>query len=266
MQLSQKSNFRRFGGIARLYSQNSLDYFEQAHICIVGLGGVGSWVVEALARTGIGKMTLIDLDNVALSNVNRQQPAVTSQLGMPKVEAMSRRVLDINSDCQLTLIEDFVEEKNIEQIFVKPFDFVVDAIDDIKIKAAMAAYFISHKQAFIVSGGAGGRTDPLQIETGGIHTVTHDPLLANMRYTLRKRHGFREREHLLNKVNCVFSRQSLIRPENNLCEADEQPLQGLSCAGFGASMMVTAAFGLACAAATVDVLNKQALSCLSNKQ
>ncbi len=263
--MSQKSNARRFGGIARLYSQNSLDYFEQAHICIVGLGGVGSWVVEALARTGIGKMTLIDLDNVALSNVNRQQPAITSQLGMPKVAAMSRRVLDINPDCQLTLIEDFVTEKNIEQIFATPFDFVIDAIDEVKVKSAMAAYFIRHKQPFIVSGGAGGRTDPLQIETAPISTVTHDPLLANMRYTLRKKYAFREKERLLNKVTCVFSRQSLIRPEHNLCISDEEPLQGLSCAGFGASMMVTAAFGLACAAAAVETLNRKALLALKDK-
>ncbi len=257
--MSQKGNARRFGGVARLYSQQALDFFNQAHVCVIGLGGVGSWAVEALARTGIGKMTLIDLDNVALSNVNRQQPAVTSQLGMPKVEAMSRRVLDINPDCQLTLIEDFVEENNIEQFFAAPFDFVIDAIDSVRVKAAMAAYFIQHKQPFIVSGGAGGRTDPRQIETATINTVTHDPLLANMRYTLRKRHGFREKDHLLDKVNCVFSRQSLIRPESNLCVSDE-PLQGgLACAGFGASMMVTAAFGLACAATTVDILTKKAL-------
>lgn len=245
---------RRFGGIARLYGQKSFDFFTSSHVCVVGLGGVGSWAVEALARTGVGKLTLIDLDNVALSNVNRQQPAVDSQLGMPKTEAMARRVRDINPMCQLTLIEDFVDEENIAQIFEKPFDFVIDAIDQVKVKAAMANHFLSRKQAFVVSGGAGGRTDLMQIETAGIDEVTHDPLLANMRYTLRKRYGFKDKEKLLKKILCVFSREEIIRPEK---EAACDVLQGLSCAGFGASMMVTASFGLACTTSAINYLVKQ---------
>ncbi len=253
--MRNEENRRRFGGIARLYSQQAADYFMQAHVCVVGLGGVGSWAVEALARSGVGQLTLIDLDNVSLSNVNRQQPAVTSQLGMSKVEAMARRVHDISPDCRLNLIEEFVDEENIAQIFAKPHDFVIDAIDQVRVKAAMAAYFLKNKQAFIVSGGAGGRTDLTQIETAGIDKVTYDPLLANMRYTLRKHHGMKDKEALLAKVPCVFSRQPLIRPENS---GQSDSLQGLSCAGFGASMMVTASFGLMCATAGIETLRKQA--------
>ena len=242
---------RCFGGIARLYSEQALQILNKTHICVVGLGGVGSWVVEALARTGVGAMTLIDLDNVAQSNINRQQPAVLSQLGMPKVDAMAKRVRDINPACRLSLVEDFVTEENIPVIFSQPFDMVVDAIDQVRVKAAMADFFITNKQPFIVSGGAGGRTDPTKIQVAPISQVTHDSLLANMRYTLRKRYHYRDKAQYLDKITCVFSPQQVVKPVAAQCET---PLSGLSCAGYGASMMVTASFGMVCAAKAVDML------------
>ena len=131
---------RRFGGIARLYGDEALARFSRAHVCVVGVGGVGSWAVEALARTGIGRLTLIDLDNVAESNVNRQLHALTDDFGKAKVTALRERIAQINPQCEVEEIEDFVTEDNLETLFRRPFDFVIDAIDQVRVKAAMAAY------------------------------------------------------------------------------------------------------------------------------
>lgn len=180
---------RRFGGIARLYGDEALARFSRAHVCVVGVGGVGSGG-GSLARSGIGRLTLIDLDNVAESNVNRQLHALTDDFGKAKVTALRERIAQINPQCEVTEIEDFVTEDNLHELFRRPFDFVIDAIDQIRVKAAMAAYFVQHKQPFIISGGAGGQKNPALIQTADLSCVTHDPLLSNLRYTLRKRYGF----------------------------------------------------------------------------
>ena len=249
---------RRFGGIARLYGEAALARFATAHVCVVGVGVVGSWAVEALARSGIGRLTLIDLDNVAESNVNRQLPAITSEFGKAKVTALHERILQINPACQVTEIEDFVTEENLAELFSQPFDFVIDAIDQVRVKAAMAAYVVANKQPFILSGGAGGQKNPALIQTADLSRVTHDPLLANLRYTLRKRHGFsRDTKQKMN-VPCVFSTENITPPQlAEACETDAAP-QGLSCAGYGASMLVTASFGLYCAQAAIDHIGAKA--------
>ncbi|MDO4997513.1 MAG: tRNA threonylcarbamoyladenosine dehydratase [Neisseria sp.] len=250
---------RRFGGIARLYGQNALNAFAQAHVCVVGVGGVGSWAVEALARSGISKLTLIDLDNVAESNVNRQLHALTDDFGKAKVLALSERIAQINPDCQVIEIEDFIDENNLSQIFAQPFDFVIDAIDQVRVKAAMVAYFVQHKQPFIISGGAGGQRNPALIETADLSQVSHDPLLANLRYTLRKKYGFSRDTSKKMRVPCVFSRESITPPQlsEESCAADGNAApQGLSCAGYGASMLVTASFGLHCATAAMEHIVK----------
>ena len=249
---------RRFGGIARLYGEAALARFATAHVCVVGVGGVGSWAVEALARSGIGRLTLIDLDNVAESNVNRQLPAITSEFGKAKVTSLHERILQINPACQVTEIEDFVTEENLAELFSQPFDFVIDAIDQVRVKAAMAAYFVANKQPFILSGGAGGQKNPALIQTADLSRVTHDPLLANLRYTLRKRYGFsRDTKQKMN-VPCVFSTENITPPQlAEACETDAAP-QGLSCAGYGASMLVTASFGLYCAQAAIDHIGAKA--------
>ena len=136
-------NERRFGGISRLYGPAALQRFSQAHVCVVGVGGVGSWAVEALARSGIGRLTLIDLDNVAESNTNRQLHALTDNFGLPKVTALHRRILQINPACTVHEIEDFVDAENVQTLFAEPFDFVIDAIDQVRVKAAMAAHFVA---------------------------------------------------------------------------------------------------------------------------
>lgn len=245
---------RRFGGIARLYGNAALQHFHDAHVCVVGVGGVGSWAAEALARSGIGHLTLIDLDNVAESNVNRQLHALTDDFGKAKVRALHERILQINPDCCVTEIEDFVTEENLNEMFGGGFDFVIDAIDQICVKAAMADYFVRNKQAFILSGGAGGQRDAAKIQTADLSRVTHDPLLSNLRYTLRKRYGFSRVVKEKMRVPCVYSTENITPPQSDeSCAIGDAP-QGLSCAGYGASMLVTASFGLRCAQAAIDYI------------
>lgn len=245
---------RRFGGIARLYGETTLQQFAAAHICIVGVGGVGSWAVEALARSGIGALTLIDLDNIAESNINRQLPALLSQIGKPKVYALAERIADINPQCQVHCIEDFVDQDNLAILFSQPFDFVIDAIDQVRIKAAMAAHFVQHQQPFIVSGSAGGQKNPALIQTADLSKVTHDRLLANMRYNLRKQYHFSRKPEARMHIPCVYSTENVTPPQAGECAVSDTAPQGLSCAGYGASMLVTASFGLRCAQACLDHL------------
>ncbi|WP_373885661.1 tRNA threonylcarbamoyladenosine dehydratase [Snodgrassella alvi] len=247
---------RRFGGIARLYGEDCLQRFASAHVCVVGVGGVGSWAIEALARSGIGALTLIDLDNVAESNINRQLPALISLIGKPKVEALAERIADINPECQVTCIEDFVDTDNLSQIFSQPFDFVIDAIDQVRVKAAMAAFFITQHQSFIVSGGAGGQKDAALIQRADLSRVTNDRMLANMRYTLRKRHGFSRQPTDKMHIPCIYSSENITLPQAGICNTEQTAPQGLSCAGYGAAMVVTASFGLRCAQACLEHLCK----------
>ena len=155
---------RRFGGIARLYGEQGLQALRRAHVCVVGVGGVGSWAVEALARSGVGELTLIDLDNIAVSNVNRQLHALTPDFGKAKVTALHERIMQIQPECRVHEIEDFVDEQNLPELFAVRFDFVIDAIDQLSVKAAMANHFVRAKQPFVVSGGAGGQRLPQLIE------------------------------------------------------------------------------------------------------
>lgn len=244
---------RRFRGIERLYGLENYNKLKNAHVCVVGLGGVGSWVVEALARSGVGELTIIDLDNVAESNINRQLPALTTNFGKPKVMVMEERLLDINPHIRVNSIEDFVEESNYQTIFSKPLSFVIDAIDQLKIKVMMANYFMHHNQPFVVSGGAGGKISASKVALADLSQVTHDALLANMRYQLRKKFMFPRQGKM--KINCVYSAEQQILPEQ--CSTEDLE-NGLNCAGYGASMVVTATFAMH--------LTQQALKVLLNEQ
>ncbi|GGY09460.1 tRNA threonylcarbamoyladenosine dehydratase [Paludibacterium paludis] len=234
---------RRFGGIARLYGDAALARFRRARVCVVGVGGVGSWVVEGLARSGIGHLTLIDLDNVCESNVNRQLPALDPLFGMAKVTALAERVRAINPSCAVEEIEDFVTEDNLDAMLGRDFDFIVDAIDSQRVKTAMTVWCVKRRQPFMVSGGAGGQMDPTRIRVADLGEVTDDPLLAKMRYTLRRHHGFPREQGKRMRVPCVYSTEPLTWPQSGHCETESGP-RGLSCAGFGASMAVTASFGM----------------------
>lgn len=240
---------RRFGGIARLYGERALERFRAAHVCVIGVGGVGSWVVEALARSAIGRLTLIDLDNVAESNVNRQIQALTSTIGMPKIEALKARIAQINPFCEVTLVEDFIDPDNLEQMVgVGRYDYVVDAIDSVKPKAALVAYCRAHGIPLVTIGGAGGQTDPTRIEIRDLARTEQEPLLKKVRKILRARYGFARGEKNKYHVDAVFSMEPLRYPDTgDACEIDANSVTGLNCAGFGSSMVVTATFGMVAA-------------------
>ena len=245
---------RRFGGIARLYGERALERFRAAHVCVVGVGGVGSWIVEALARSAVGRLTLIDLDNVAESNINRQIQALSTTIGMPKIEALKQRIALINPYCEVELVEDFIDPDNIPQMIgtgrpgAARYDYVVDAIDSVKAKAALIAYCSQHAIPLVVIGGAGGQLDPTKIEVRDLARTEQEPLLKKVRKILRARYGFARGEKNKYHIDAVFSMEPLRYPDaGDACEVDANSITGLNCAGFGSSMVVTATFGMVAA-------------------
>ncbi len=234
---------RRFGGISRLYGVTAFENFQQAHVCVIGIGGVGSWVAEALARSAVGRITLIDLDHVAISNVNRQIHALGDEFGKAKVSAMAMRILAINPRCVVTEIEDFVTENNLDVLLGGNFDFIIDAIDNARVKAAMIAWGRLHKVRIIVSGGAGGRIDPGRVQVDDLARTVQDPLLSRVRTLLRREYGFPAGAGKKFGVPCVFSPEPLHRPDKACVPADAG-MTGLNCAGFGSTACVTASFGM----------------------
>ncbi|MFA9217584.1 MAG: tRNA cyclic N6-threonylcarbamoyladenosine(37) synthase TcdA [Sphingomonadaceae bacterium] len=244
---------RRFGGIARLYGARALARFRGAHVCVIGVGGVGSWIVEALARSAIGRLTLIDLDNVAESNINRQIQALTSTVGMAKITALAERIREINPACVVTQVEDFIGPDNLEQMIGgHGFDYVVDAIDSVKAKAAVIAYCRQQNIPLVVIGSAGGKTDPTQIAVRDLARTEQEPLLKKVRKVMRNQYGFPRGEKNKFLVDAVFSMEPLTMPESDeVCavDGDERSggVTGLNCAGFGSAMVVTATFGMVAA-------------------
>lgn len=240
---------RRFGGIARTYGARGLGRFQAAHVCVVGVGGVGSWAVEALARSAIGRLTLIDLDNVSESNINRQLPALSSTIGAPKIEVLKARILDINPSCQVDLIEDFIELATIPQFIHTEMDYVIDCIDNFRVKAGLIAYCKRHKIRIISLGGAGGQRDPSQIRVGDLARSQQDPLLARVRKQLRQDYHFSRNPKRRFEVACVWSEEQMRFPTAAGAMSTERPSDnvatGLSCAGgLGSVMTVTASFAL----------------------
>ncbi|MDP3671463.1 MAG: tRNA cyclic N6-threonylcarbamoyladenosine(37) synthase TcdA [Telluria sp.] len=244
---------RRFGGVARLYGAGALARFRAAHVCVIGVGGVGSWVVEALARSAIGQLTLIDLDNVAESNINRQIQALSSTLGQAKIGALAERIAQINPFCRVNLIEDFIAPDNLDQMIgAHGYDYVVDAIDSVKAKAALIDYCRRAQIPLITIGGAGGQLDPTRIDVRDLSKTEQEPLLKKVRRRLRSEYGFPRGEKNRFNVDAVFSMEPLRYPEDEAScslDADERSgVTGLNCAGFGSSMVVTAGFGMVAAA------------------
>ena len=247
---------RRFGGIARLYGAAALQRFRAAHVCVVGVGGVGSWVVEALARSAVGKITMIDLDNLAESNVNRQIHALSDTLGMAKVTALAERIALINPFCVVTEIEDFLTPDNLDQMIGgQGYDYVVDAIDNVQAKVALIAYCRDHALPLLTVGSAGGQTDPTKIEVRDLSKTEQEPLLAKVRKRLRTYHRFPRGDRNRFGVDAVFSTEPVQIPVAESCDIDGNPidasgdgLTGLNCAGYGSAVVVTASFGLVAAA------------------
>jgi len=195
---------RRFGGVERLYGRTALSYFQTAHIVVIGIGGVGSWAVEALARNGIGKLTLIDMDVVAESNINRQLPAMTSTLGKNKIDVMAQRIVEINPDCEINLIDDFISQDNLSEYIDDNADYVIDCIDSSRIKAALIAWCKRRKIKIITLGGAGGQTNPSLIKVSDLSKTEHDPFKLCRRHWLI-RHGDRK---LCICSSCICSREN----------------------------------------------------------
>ncbi len=245
---------RRFGGVARLYGNEGASRLRQAHACIVGIGGVGSWAAEAMARNGISEITLIDLDMVAESNTNRQIHALGEVYGKAKVDAMAERIRSINPDCIVHCIEDFVTPDNVDQILDRDYSVVIDAIDQVKAKAAMIAFCRRHKLPIIVAGAAGGQLDPTQIRIEDLSKTVQDPLLARLRSILRREYGFAKDGKKKFGIPAVFSTEPLRYPEKDAsCDTERRPA-GLNCAGFGSSVCVTSVFGMAAAAHALNLL------------
>ena len=243
---------RRFGGIARLYGEAGLARLQDAHVCIIGIGGVGSWAAEALARSGVGALTLIDLDHVAESNINRQIHAADTTLGMAKIEAMARRINSYAPDCRLAMIDDFLSEENVGLI-LPACDGIVDAIDNVRAKAALIAHCRKNGISLVTTGGAGGRVDPTRVQVDDLSRTIQDALASSVRARLRKEYGFTRDPKKKFGVECVFSPEQLRRPQTASCDApDVAAPQGLSCAGYGSSVAVTATFGMVAAARLIE--------------
>lgn len=244
---------RRFGGIARLYGSAALAHFLQAHVCVVGVGGVGSWAIEALARSAIGNLSMIDLDSLAESNVNRQIHALTDTLGQAKVSALAARIAQINPYCHVTEVEDFISADNLpEMIGEKRYDYVIDAIDNVRAKTALIAYCRDKGIRLITIGGAGGQVDPTRIEIRDLAKTEQEPLLAKVRKRLRSQHGFPRGDKSRFGIEAVFSTEPLSMPfSEQACGVDTDDIlgvTGLNCAGYGSAVVVTATFGLVAAA------------------
>ena len=256
---------RRFGGIARAYGPAALAAFRAAHVCVIGVGGVGSWAVEALARTAICRITMIDLDHLAESNVNRQIHALSDTLGQSKVAALAQRIAQINPLCEVHGVEEFIDADNVATL-VPPgrFDYVIDAIDDARAKTALIVHCHAHQIPLLTIGSAGGQTDPTRIAIADLSRTEQEPLLKRVRKNLRLRHGFPRGAKNKFGIDAVFSMEPLQLPEICATEGDEAEgatgVTGLNCAGYGSAMVVTASFGMVAAS---HVLRKIAASAQS---
>jgi tRNA A37 threonylcarbamoyladenosine dehydratase len=247
---------RRFGGVARLYGEEGAERLRLAHVCIIGMGGVGSWSAEAIARTGIGRITTVDLDIVAESNTNRQIQALGDNFGKAKVDAITERILAINPNCQVSSIDDFVTPENVEQILGQGFSVIIDAIDQVRPKAAMINFCRHQKLPIVVAGAAGGQIDPTQIRVADLSQTIQDPLLARLRTTLRREYGFPQGGKKKFGIPAVFSTEPLRYPKKDAsCDVERGPA-GLNCAGFGSSVCVTSVFGMVAAAQAINLITQ----------
>ena len=244
---------RRFGGLRRLYADVGYARVRAARVAVVGLGGVGSWACEALARSGVAALTLIDLDHIAESNINRQVQATGATLGQAKALALRERIADIHPGCVVTVVEAFVDEGNWPGLLSQPVDVLIDACDQVRAKAALAAWSLHTGTPVVSVGAAGGKRRPQAVQVSDLAQVTHDPLLASVRQRLRKQHAG-PRDGAMG-VRCVHSLEPVIAPQVDACAAKSDGTDtaggsrdsSLNCHGYGSSVCVTATFGLVAA-------------------
>ncbi len=248
-----------FGGSQRLYSQSGMEKLQQSNVTVIGIGGVGSWVAEALARSAVGHITLIDLDDICVTNTNRQIHALSGTVGKLKVEVMAERIKQINPDCQVVQVVDFINKDNVSQYLSNDTDYVVDAIDNARVKAAIVYYCKRNKIKIITIGGAGGQIDPLKISVNDLSRTWQDPLSAKVRNELRRNYNFSKNPKRRFGVECVYSTEQLLYPdaEGNISYEKKMVNAGarLDCAqGLGASVVVTATFGMVAASKVINWL------------
>ena len=241
----------RFGGIARLYGQSGLEKLRAAHVGVVGIGGVGAWAAEALARSGVGAITLVDLDEVCLTNINRQLHALTETVGRAKVAAMAERIRAINPDCRVTAEQKFFNAQTAEELLAPRFDFMLDAIDDVTNKVLLLVRCREKHFPVVACGGAGGRRELTSVRVGDLSQASHDKLLAEVRRRLRQEHGFPAGQSAMG-VPCVYSVERTVYPQadGSVCEMRSAAEDGtrLNCnGGLGSATFVTGAFGFAAA-------------------
>ncbi|UTW44288.1 tRNA cyclic N6-threonylcarbamoyladenosine(37) synthase TcdA [bacterium SCSIO 12696] len=251
------SYLQRFGGIARLYGMEGLRALHSAHFVVVGVGGVGSWAAEALVRTGAGTITLVDLDDMCITNSNRQLHTTADTIGQPKTAVLAQRLAAINPDATVHVVDDFAEPENLAEVIPEDAQVVIDAIDSSYAKSALIAHCRRHKQEIITVGSAGGRCDPTRIETADLRHSTGDALLSRVRQRLRNHYHFPKNPKRNMRVQAVFSAEQMKYPaaDGQVCQSKSQMQGGvkLDCSGgFGSVTMVTASFGMAAAAKAVE--------------
>jgi tRNA A37 threonylcarbamoyladenosine dehydratase len=245
---------RRFGGLRRLYGDAGYQRLRALRVAVVGLGGVGSWTAEALARSGVASLVLIDMDHVSESNINRQVQATGATLGQAKGEALRERIADIHPGCEVRLVDDFVSAENWPALLPGPVDAVIDACDQVQAKLVLAQWAIATSTPLVMAGAAGGKRRPQAVEVDDLANVTHDPLLASLRQRLRKQHGAPRSGAI--GVRCVFSREAVVMPaaDGDACGVDTTPTDGsLNCHGYGSTVVVTATFGLVLASEALEI-------------
>ena len=253
----QTNNEDPFAGIERLYGKDAYALIKNMHVCVIGIGGVGSWVVEALARSAVGKITMIDYDTIATSNVNRQIHTLSSTLEQKKCSAMLERVKQINPNCDVNIIDDFITIENMPELLSNNYDYVVDAIDSIKFKAGIIYYCKRNKIPIITTGGAGGLTDPSVIKVVDLSKTYNDALAATVRSTLRDKYNFTRNPKRSFRIDCVFSSQQQLYPKEDGTVSHQKPgIHGVSldCRfGYGAASFITGTFGFI---ATAHIIKK----------
>ncbi|HRL21055.1 MAG TPA: tRNA threonylcarbamoyladenosine dehydratase [Alcaligenes sp.] len=256
---------RRFGGIDRLYGAGARARLSASHVMVAGIGGVGTWAVEALARSAVGTITLIDLDHIAESNINRQLPALDSTLGQGKAQAMAQRILDINPDCRVHVVDDFVSADNVADLMGRKPDVFLDCTDQASAKIALILEAQRCSVVLLTCGGAGGKTDPLTLRIGDLSLARHDALLGRLRQILRKQHGFARGSDAQGRalkrvprmgVQCLWFEQETRLPQAWQPQEDGA-LQGLACAGYGSGVTITASMGMLAADFALNSLLKQ---------
>jgi tRNA A37 threonylcarbamoyladenosine dehydratase len=262
--MSSSDYDKRFGGIQRLYGTQAQQVLREMHIFVAGVGGVGSWVVEALARTGVGRLTFIDGDTVDVGNINRQLHTLTSTFDQPKVAVMAERVRQINPDCEVNAIHEYLNMENMEGYLASGYDYVIDALDSIKFKSTMIAYCKRNKIPIVATGGAGGLTDPTMIQVADLSKTYNDPLAAKVRSRLRSDFNFTRNAKRTFGVECVFSSQQQVYSKEDGSVSCEKPgIHGVSldCRfGYGSATFVTASFGFMAASRAINKTLKKRLA------